>query len=156
MHMSKILTENIIPVPVDTLHLAKRMSAIRNTCKDTMTQHTQIITDDQQTSWWLSLDHSTCRCWLFAIDDGGVEPIFVAYGMLRLLDGKWWESRGILPEFRGKGLGTIIVEFLVKQCDDDVWSDILSMNTAAIRSAEIAGLRVEQSMVRMRTHKGNT
>jgi GNAT superfamily N-acetyltransferase len=86
-----------------------------------MTRDTREITPGMQAAWWRP-EH---ELWLF---DG------VGYALLSEREVKTWISLGLLPEARGRGLGTRIYRHFT-----GVWAEIRSDNIASRRAAEKAG-----------------
>ena len=105
-----------------TLKDAELVRNIRNTCWEWMTGHTRWISPAEQIAWWESEDKDL---WIFNE---------VAYGLLTEREGKTWISLGILPEHRGKGLGTEIYRRF-----PGVYAEIRADNVASRRAAEQAG-----------------
>jgi ribosomal protein S18 acetylase RimI-like enzyme len=87
---------------VTGLEDAERMREIRNSCRQFMTRNTLEISVDEQKIWFLTLENET-RPFLLAVDVEGQPK--VGYGLIRMIDGCYWISGGLLPEWRGKGLG---------------------------------------------------
>lgn len=111
---------------VQTPAEVERVREIRNACREWMTYDTHEIGTDEQESWWNAGERD-----LYLFDN-------VAYALITERDGKKWISLGVLPEHRGKGLGTRIYEFL----SQNVFAEIRTDNVASRRSAEKAGYRV--------------
>lgn len=86
-----------------------------------MTRDTREITPEMQVAWW----KQSREMWLFGN---------VGYALLSEREGKTWISLGLLPEARGRGLGTRIYHYFT-----GVWAEIRSDNVASRRAAEKAG-----------------
>ena len=113
------------PVRVETYGQLERVRFIRNVCRDWMTHYTCYIGPGEQYAWWQREDP---ELWLF--DD-------VAYALISRRNLRRWISLGVLPEARGKGLGTRIYSSF-----DDIWAEIRSDNVASRRAAEKAGYKL--------------
>ena len=110
---------------VETLEQLERVRFIRNSCREWMTYHTKHIGAAEQYAWWRREDP---ELWLF--DD-------VGYALISRRNLRRCISLGVLPEARGKGLGTRIYSSF-----DDVWAEIRSDNVASRRAAEKAGYKL--------------
>lgn len=90
-----------------------------------MTRDTAEIDPDDQASWWNAEERE-----LYLFDS-------VAYALVTRRDGERWISLGVLPEYRGKGLGTRIYQLF-----RDINAEIRADNPASLRAAEKAGYEV--------------
>ena len=113
------------PVRVETHGQLERVRFIRNVCREWMTHHTQYIGPAEQSAWWHREDP---ELWLFD---------YLGYAHISRRNLRRWISLGVLPEARGKGLGTRIYSSF-----DDVWAEIRSDNVASRRAAEKAGYKL--------------
>lgn len=107
---------------VQTAAQLERVRQIRNACREWMTRDTREIDPDDQVSWWNAAER---ELYLF---DG------VAYALLTQREGETWISLGVLPEHRGKGLGTRIYRLF-----PTAHAEIRADNAASRRAAEKAG-----------------
>ena len=114
---------------VETYEQLELVRRIRNICRKWMTHHTKYIGYAEQYAWWQREDP---ELWLF--DD-------VAYALISRRNLRRWISLGVLPEARGKGLGTRIYSSF-----DDVWAEIRSDNIASRRAADKAGYTLIEEM----------
>ena len=97
------------------------MRIIRNECASYMTGSTAQISRDEQILWLAPLDRTLVRPFVFetvqyrdALDvqtdrmTSVRSTAVIGYGLCRKLpryDGTWWVSGGLLPNWRGQGLG---------------------------------------------------
>ncbi len=107
---------------VATIADLERVRLIRNACREWMTGDRHEIGPAEQLFWWRDEPR---RLWLF--DD-------VGYAYLSEREGRTWISLGVLPEYRGLGLGSHIYSLF-----PDVWAEIRADNKASRRAAEKAG-----------------
>ena len=133
-----------------SLEDAEGMRVVRNSCREFMTNSTAEISKDEQERWFVSLDRSVVRPYIFKIDfeDKSLpRPYCVVggYGLIRLVDGRWWLSGGLLPELRGNGFGRILFSALadvVKFTEHKMaWLTVRQDNTKAIRCYESIGFQ---------------
>ena len=120
---------------------AEVIRVIRNTGRQWMTRDTREITYDQQRVWWQARNAETCRIWL-----GRVAETDVAYGLLRLAEGRWWASLAVLPRYQGNGYGTEIYRYLAAATEHDVYAEILADNTPSIKACLNAGFTIAYAM----------
>lgn len=119
-----------------TLSESQNMRIIRNSGCEWMTGNNDIITPEQQKDWW-EMEGKYLTSVLFYFDD-----ILSGFGMLRTRDTKTWITLAVLPDLRGKGVGTSIYKVMSDMADDDVWAEIKSNNAASITAASRAGFTV--------------
>ena len=87
-----------------------------------MTRDTAEIDPDDQASWWDAEERE-----LYLFDS-------VAYALITERNGETWISLGVLPEHRGKGIGTRIYQ-LFPHANAEIRVD----NVASRRAAQKAG-----------------
>jgi GNAT superfamily N-acetyltransferase len=110
-----------------TLDDAEHMRIVRNECRDYMTRNTAEIDRLRQTLWWRQLDRRTMFPLLFWIG-----PRAVGYGLVRVLDGKWWVTGGLIPDAREQKLGRELFEALFERVGGtEIWLEVRSTNTRA-------------------------
>lgn len=122
---------------VEVTEIAQLESArvIRNSCREFMTRDNQEILPDQQLSWWAMLPAGQ-RLFLFS-----VARAYVGYGFIREEDGKSWLSGGLAPEWRGRGLGTMLFRLLIAAADGPCKLEVLESNPRAKRVYDGLGFR---------------
>lgn len=123
-----------------TLNDAEQMRIVRNTCRAAMTRSTDEITPEQQITWWATLDRAKMQPFVFVVlvpevDDGSLcSEQVVGYGLVREEDGRSWVTGGLLPEWRGQGLGTELFHFLMQHVRmAPCWLEVREDNLAAQR-----------------------
>jgi GNAT superfamily N-acetyltransferase len=127
----------LVAHPARTATDAEALRAIRNTCAPWMTGDNREIAAEQQAAWWASDARGRNAIWLFAPPHG--PP--VGFGLIRMEDGQWWATLGLLPEWRGRGHGVAIYRHLIAHCPGDLWIRVLLTNPGSARAAEKAGFR---------------
>lgn len=90
-----------------------------------MTRDTREIDPDDQASWWDAAERD-----LYLFDS-------VAYALITERDGETWISLGVLPEHRGKGIGTRIYQLF-----PTTTAEIRADNIASRNAAEKAGFKI--------------
>lgn len=122
--------------PINSLRDAMIGRRIRNTYCEYMTGDPSHITVLHQVRWYYGV-YCIARikeqkfAWLFY--EGG-RP--VGYGGISLEQGRWWLTAGLVPEARGRGLGTQIFSFLTYIAlgfRSEAWLKVYSVNEAARR-----------------------
>lgn len=112
--------------PVQTAAEVETLRLIRNSCREFMTRDRSEITPNQQARWF---EHFGGLVLLFS--HSGID---VGYGLVRREGGKGWVSGGLLPEWRGKGMGAHIFKRLCSAVGgEDAWLEVLSTNHRAIK-----------------------
>ncbi len=119
--------------PVRTLLEAMRVRSVRNTVRFNMTHDTSYIGAVRQAVWYyrtFTRNRETFDMYLVTLGHHSI-----GYGVVRLVDGKWWITGGIVPEHQGRGYGRVLFSFLTrvavvkgKGC---VWLDVREENTKA-------------------------
>lgn len=129
-------------VPATSMADAEAMRLARNSCREFMTNSTAAITEDEQAQWFVSLDRSVIRPYIFKIN---FEDVQVAgYGLIRLIDSRWWLSGGLLPEFRNRGYGKMLFRAMAMSLKEErksAWLTVRQDNTIAIRCYESIGFQ---------------
>lgn len=122
-------------VPVSRKSI-ETLRTIRNSCREFMTRHREEISWVQQLLWWKNLDQKNNWYWLFRneIEDVG----FVG---LNRRDGKMYATYGLLPQWRGQGLGKELVEFSQWAAQGELTIEVLSSNTRALQLYRSSGLK---------------
>lgn len=117
--------------PVVDLADAMEMRKIRNECASFMTHDTSIITVARQKKLYFggytaAAKQGTMTCYLITLADSQ-KPI--GYGVVRLKDGKYWLTGGLLAKYRGQGYGQFLFSELIRLTpDNEVWLDVLETN----------------------------
>lgn len=106
----------------------ERLRRIRNSCREFMTRDTHEITIEEQAAWAKSLDRTVCCPFLL-----WVEGDAIGYGLIRKEGEQWWLSGGLLPEWRGKGWGTILFGLLLMKAPRPVYLEVKLSNRKAVR-----------------------
>jgi len=128
--------------PVTSLVHLEQMRVIRNASREFMTRDQREISVAEQIAWWNALDHESWKCFVFVVgyDEPG-DP--VGYGITRSYqDGSYSVTGALLSEYRGKGLGRQLFQFLVKQAwGGKCWLEVLETNVRAQKLYESLGFR---------------
>ncbi len=127
--------------PAITEWEAEVVRVIRNSGRQWMTRDTREISYAMQQVFWREKDPRTCRIWL-----GRVAETDVAYGLLRLAEGRWWASLAVLPRYQGQGYGGETYRYLAAATDQDVYAEILADNTPSIKACLNAGFTIAYAM----------
>lgn len=116
---------------VNTKKDAEKLREVRNSCREFMTHHTDVISKTQQLDWFLNLDTKKIQPFLFL-----KEKEVVGYGLINYKDQYPWITGGLLPEYRGQGMGKLLFITLITLCrelkEKVVMLDVLNTNTAAL------------------------
>jgi len=110
---------------------AQMIRVIRNECFETMTRDRRKISEEEQLTWWNSLNLVNNKLYLY--NSGGH---VVGYGYARCEGGRWLISGGLLKKHRNKGLGIQLFGHLlsvVKTMYMPCWLEVLSSNYAGLK-----------------------
>jgi ribosomal protein S18 acetylase RimI-like enzyme len=119
------------------------MRLIRNECRGFMTRDRREISCSEQCQWWSTLSHEQVQCYLFQY-----ESVNVGYGVVRAEisvqhpHGVAWLTGGLLPAYRGRGLGRALFQCLIHLSSMQPWLEVLRQNERARRLYEELGFRV--------------
>lgn len=89
----------------ETLDDAENMRLVRNSCREFMTRSPLEISREDQIEWFTSLDRDSIQPF---IGFAGSRLAPMAYGLVRKIDGEWFLSGGLLPDWRGAGYGKML------------------------------------------------
>ena len=121
-------TGKLIPVAVETRYHVEVLRYIRNSCASYMTRHRDIISIEQQQLWWKTLNRETWKVFIYWLGN-----MIVGFGVLRLEDGKYWVTGGLIENARGHGLGRELFAHLINLVEDNIWLEVLETNKVAHR-----------------------
>jgi len=124
-----------------SLRDAQAMRAIRNACREYMTNNTSEISSFEQFKWWLQVRWN--KDWkLYLLWHNG-DP--VGYGILRKKDCKWWVTGGLVEHSRGIGLGrdlfTLLTKTAMESPSASVYLEVRLTNTKALNLYRSIGFR---------------
>lgn len=123
----------------ESLADAEAMRIVRNECREFMTRSPLEISRDDQISWFQALDRATATPF---IGVAGSKAFPMAYGLIRLIDNKWWLSGGVRTNWRGVGYGRLLFVELTKRVHAmrrDAWLEVRKDNERAIRLYQLLG-----------------
>jgi len=129
--------------PVASDEDIETMRCIRNLCRQFMTRHRNEITQAEQLRWWQHLDHGQVRCYLF-----DYEGIAIGYGLIKMErlspcgEEIVWLTGGLLPAYRGKGLGEQLFRQLIYLSSRRPWLEVRRENERARKLYEKLGFHV--------------
>lgn len=121
--------------PAETLEHAEAMRVVRNSCRTFMTRSTHEISVEEQVEWFRGLDRDQTAPYI-GITADAPNPMMIAYGLIRQIDGKSWLSGGLTPEWRGRGYGRLLfaeLTRLVLKRRKTAWLEVRKDNGAAER-----------------------
>lgn len=117
---------NLEPKEVETRYDVGLLRMVRNACAQWMTRHRDIISIEQQQLWWKTLNRETWKVFIYWCGN-----MIVGFGILRLEDGKYWVTGGLIENVRGHGLGRELFTHLINLVKDDIWLEVLETNKIA-------------------------
>jgi GNAT superfamily N-acetyltransferase len=88
----------------------------------------QISSTDQQ-KWWQSMQ-GYIEAWLYWHK---YDEIWAGFGMVRLENGKWWNSIGVDPVYQGRGYGSFITADILDKHLGTVYAAVRRENASAAR-----------------------
>lgn len=131
---NECLKWKLTPILVDNFDRAEILRQMRNGCVEGLTGHREVITEDQQRTWFNMLVPPT-KAWLF-VDDAGH---YVAFAMFRKhLDG-YTMTCGVSATFRGRGYARELTQFCVIAAQGPLIGEALSSNEIILRLDYDAG-----------------
>lgn len=132
------------------------MRIVRNECASWMTGDTKPISQQDQAVWVATFDKTLVQPFVFervlSVGSEGAIRGVVGYGLVRRrsryadpgkgIMGTWWISGGLLPNWRGQGLGKALFGMLaerVTKMGEICWLDVRTDNQPAIRTYKSLG-----------------
>ena len=128
--------------PIKNFLDALEVASIRNQCRLFMTNDTSEINPIQQLSWYLRTykkenKNGKLKCFLFKNNGKNC-----GFGLIRQSFGKYWITGGLKLTQRGKGLGKILFNDIVRNVpSSDVWLEVLGSNIAAKKIYNTLGFK---------------
>jgi len=104
----------------------------RNTCKDFMTRSTEYITADQQQEWFSTAKTKYDLYLAYDLQYGAI-ICDVGYGLIHKHVDQSLITGGLLPMYRGQGIGQELFQFLINTCPKTkpIRLELLKTNTRA-------------------------
>lgn len=132
---------------IESLEDFQILRNIRNECKDFMTRDTSYISEEQQKRWFERLqkeNFNDIKVYLLYLVEMGVICAPIGYGLIRKEGGFSLVSGGLIESCRGKGYGSILFDYLIKNVDKDfpIKLEVLKKNTRAFIIYNKLGFRV--------------
>ena len=122
---------------VTTSNEAEMLRVIRNQCKDYMTRNTSEITPEEQLEWFKTAYKKYELYIAYAVEYGAC-IVDAGYGLIHLNEEEYMLTGGLVPEYRDKGLGTILFKFLIDNCNKQIpiRLEVLKDNLRALKTYE--------------------
>jgi ribosomal protein S18 acetylase RimI-like enzyme len=122
---------------VTTSNEAEMLRVIRNQCKDYMTRNTSEITPEEQLEWFKTAYKKYELYIAYAVEYGAC-IVDAGYGLIHLNEKEYMLTGGLVPEYRDKGLGTILFKFLIDNCNKQIpiRLEVLKDNLRALKTYE--------------------
>jgi len=120
------------------------LRVIRNHCSQFMTRNSEIITEEQQSLWFSSLDKTSNFPFLLNRIHYGVIVESIGYGFNRIENQTVLLTGGLIEDVRGKGYGRFVFNFLVehaKQFNLPIKLEVLKTNLPARSLYESLGFK---------------
>lgn len=129
-------------IPVETSEQVEELRKIRNICRKFMTNNQKHISREQQQKWFKNLNKSEFHLYLVQ-DKLGTS---LGYAVIAFREEVPWLTAGLLPEYRGKGLGHLVFQTMIDWCVannyQSIMLDVLLTNENARRLYEKLGFEV--------------
>ena len=135
-------TWKLWPYPVEYSDIPI-LRIIRNSCREFMTKNTSLISAGEQEEWWTNLDQENNWYWIF-YNETFTEP--VGFVGLNRREDKMFATYGLLPRWRGKGLGAELVEFSQWAAQDELTIEVRTDNIRAVKLYQKMGFREHWSL----------
>lgn len=129
-----------------TLVDAEGMRIARNEGREFMTRQPFEISRDEQAQWFTMLDRVTTIPFVARITD---EDVCIGYGLVRLIDRRWWLSGGLRKLYRGFGHGKTLFAALTRYVHDKhrrAWLEVRKDNEPAIQTYRSLGFVVTEEL----------
>ena len=122
---------------VTTSNEAEMLRVIRNQCKSYMTRNTSEITPEEQLEWFKTAYKKYELYIAYAVEYGAC-IVDAGYGLIHLNEKEYMLTGGLVPEYRDKGLGTILFKFLIDNCNKQIpiRLEVLKDNLRALKTYE--------------------
>jgi ribosomal protein S18 acetylase RimI-like enzyme len=119
---------------------AEVLRNIRNACRSFMTRSNEYITAEQQTEWFKTAHVKYDLYIVYAIENG-VIIVDIGFGVIHLESEQYFLTGGLTPDYRGKGLGLPLFQFLINNCKKQlpIRLEVKSGNLRAIKLYENLG-----------------
>jgi GNAT superfamily N-acetyltransferase len=116
-------------VTVRTREHVEALRVLRNATSYGFSSFTGVIEPAQQQRWWRAMQ-GTMRAWLYRDSQTGA---YVGFGLVRReVDGTWWNSIGVHPDYQGQGYGSYITHDVLKRHGRELHSLVKSNNLQAL------------------------
>ena len=149
---------NLVLLKVQDESEIEQLRLIRNACKNFMTRHTNEISKEQQLEWYKNIDKNFNKLYLLYDVIHGVALTTIGYGYIRVEDGAVLLTGGLIESQRGKGYGSILFNYLVKNSkvfNLPIKLELLKTNMVAFSIYNKIGFRVigdDGKIIKMEYH----
>lgn len=129
-----------------TLVDAEGMRIARNEGREFMTRSPFEISREEQAHWFSTLERTTTIPFVARLTP---EDMCIGYGLVRLIDGRWWLSGGLRVAYRGLGYGKRLFAALterVHQKHKPAWLEVRKDNEAAIMTYRALGFTFAEEL----------
>jgi ribosomal protein S18 acetylase RimI-like enzyme len=138
-------TSMLVLKPVETKEDVENLRLMRNVCKNFMTRNTSEISYEQQQQWYQNIDKNNHKLFLLHQISCGVVASIIGYGYIRVENDVVLLTGGLIEQERGKGYGTTLFEYLVKNSEPfnlPIKLEVLKTNMKAFAVYNKIGFRV--------------
>lgn len=139
------MDENIVLKLVEHDTEVQIARTIRNECRNFMTRNKNLITCEEQQSWWKNLDKTNNNLYVLYKIECGVVSYPIGYGYVRVENNEVLLTGGLIESERGKGFGGKLFKCLVensKKFKLPIKLELLKTNTKAFTVYNSLGFRV--------------
>jgi len=149
---------NLVLLKVQDESEIEQLRLIRNACKNFMTRNTNEISKEQQLEWYKNIDKNFNKLYLLYDVIHGVALTPIGYGYIRVEDGAVLLTGGLIESQRGKGYGSILFNYLVKNSkvfNLPIKLELLKTNMVAFSIYNKIGFRVigdDGKIIKMEYH----
>lgn len=129
-----------------TLIDAEGMRIARNEGRQFMTRNPFEISVDEQLEWFTKLDRTRTIPFVARLIR---EDLCIGYGLLRLIDGRWWLSGGLREAWRGQGYGKQLFAALTDRVHTTrkiAWLEVRKDNEPAFRTYQSLGFTIHEEL----------
>lgn len=115
---------------------AECVRLLRNEVRGNLTRTSEEITAEAQWMWWHSQDAKRRHINIVEVSTvAEPDPTFAGFGMIHPIGGEGWLTGAVCAQYRGKGHGRALFDYLIRQCrilDLQPWLEVFRDNEVAV------------------------
>ncbi len=119
---------------VEDINEAQTMRRIRNECREYMTKNSELISEEDQITWFNGLDRNNIKMYIMFESYFGVVFSPIGFGYCRHVGDETYLTGGLIADARGKGYGKHLFQHILdkaKTFNTKVTLEVLQTNAVA-------------------------